>query len=165
MDYKIEGRFLRIEELKQGKYRVWWTDSNSQPQGNDLETQNMVALSEAAPNAIKQYQSNPTTNNKPLLTHWTFVALWPKMYVAYCQGENLDKFFEDKGEFEARRYTPNLKYQDFHHKRFLLLWNELKNQVNAYDSLVTEFPDTISKDGFEKYIVRFRKWNRNRNRK
>jgi hypothetical protein len=64
-----------------------------------------------------------------------------------------------------RDYVPNLKYQDFHHKRFQELWIEEKSQVLGYDRLVIEYPDKIKPNRIESYLVRFRKWNKNNPKK
>ena len=83
--------------------------------------------------------------------------------------DEVDKFLKKEPEEETiksqkslhdRGYTPNKKYQDYHHERFLKLWDETKSQESAYDKLVIEYPAELLTDGFGNYIVQFRKWNK-----
>jgi len=76
-----------------------------------------------------------------------------------------NKAIESDETEKEDQYSPNLWYKRKHHKRFRELWIEEKNQVRAYDRLVKEFPDVIKPDLFDSYIVRFRIWNKNENKK
>lgn len=71
----------------------------------------------------------------------------------------------EKFKAETKRvlnYAPNRKYQDEHHKRFKILWDEEKNQQLAYGRLMQEYSQIFQADGFESYIVRFRVWNKDK---
>jgi hypothetical protein len=61
---------------------------------------------------------------------------------------------------EEDEYSPNRKYQKKHHLRFRQLWVLKKNQQQAFDQLVLEFPKVFEFTQFEAYIVQFRKWNK-----
>lgn len=64
-----------------------------------------------------------------------------------------------------RNYSPNVIYQDIHHRRFKQLWDEQKSQELAYDILAKEYSSVIDINKFDSYIVRFRVWNKDHSKK
>jgi hypothetical protein len=94
--------------------------------------------------------------------------LWPTMFSTAVNGGDLSIFFDDSGIEEKeqsrveRKYSPNLKYQDFHHERFRNLCIEGLSQEKAYDKLVREFPNDIEPKKFDSFVVQHRKWMKSR---
>lgn len=102
MDYKIDGKFLKMERLDEWHYKIWWTNANNEPQWRKLDVDHMVLISKGAPQRIEEYRQklakekdqNQRENHESMIRLYTFEALWPQMFVAHNKGLSLNRFFK-----------------------------------------------------------------------
>ncbi len=170
---KIKGEFLRIEKEGSG-YRLNFIDEKGNVASYQLSVDYPSQYGKIAETKFRALMLEPL-NKKDVnqvfarrvqLLQYQVEALWPQIYISHCKGEGVDQYFQSpatqpKQQTKTERgYAPNLKYQDFHYERFSELWIQKNSQKVAYDELVTEFPRDIDPDGFDGFIVQFRKWNK-----
>lgn len=102
MNDKIKGEFLRIEEEGGGHYRVHYVGQNGKPSWVRVDTDNMGYWAEECKRKVEELrtQITQTTDERKLeklrseLGMWHIMAVWPDMWIAHCNGEDLRKFFE-----------------------------------------------------------------------
>ena len=102
MTEKIKGEFLKIEK-RGDDYWLEYIRENGKLAGIKMPNSYMTVQAERAEAEIKalKFKLENTKDQERIddLKYrieglWTLIALWPKIYVAYCKGEDLTQFFE-----------------------------------------------------------------------
>jgi hypothetical protein len=99
---KIPGEFLRLEE-EDSCFKLWYAKGEANPVWVRLHKDHMVLLAESAKREIERLRGklslgevDASTKEKinSQIEFFRIEAVWPEMYIAFCKGENLGRFFE-----------------------------------------------------------------------
>ncbi len=162
IDGKWEGGIFRLQYVTQhGNRREKVLSRKSMSQFADMAGVHFAELFSQWQGASDELERERIEDD---MEYEHIQILWPTMFSTAVNGGDLSVFFDDSGIEEKaeskveRKYSPNLKYQDFHHERFRELCNEGLSQEKAYDKLVKEFPKDIEASKFDSFAVRHREW-------
>jgi len=135
---KIKGEFLKIENLSNGEYEIYYRTHTGQVGSMRLNKSDFT-IAEKARRWLKEETEKPEgERNEGRIEVFTFHSLWPEMFASYCKGESLDKFFTGKQRilwkgqkqewiFEMR------KLYDKNQKRYKSLRDTIKQEFPKYE--------------------------------